>query len=256
MLNSLNDEQTKKMKELYLDIGNSFLKMATRDNRSWRIVFDGEHSRLNELYSIIETASDLKEVLVSSVRRDITQRITENLPGVTFRKFGTADIPVKMLNYKTPETLGLDRFLVCLGAARESQNTDVIVIDSGSACTVDMMTKKYVYCGGIIMPGLSIVKNAMKNHLPELPAASHEIPKEWPGKSTTECIEWGVNGGFLFAIRGFLEKYRATVDDPDIYITGGDAVKLIEWLGDDADHFIYRKDLIWEGMEKFASILK
>ncbi|MDX1641133.1 MAG: type III pantothenate kinase [Balneolaceae bacterium] len=243
------------MTELYLDIGNSFMKMASQDSSGWKILFDGEHERLDELSEVIDSASESPEIFISSVRKDITKRLVQSLPDSKIREFKIADIPAKMIDYKTPETLGLDRFLVCLGAAKESRESNVVVIDAGSACTVDLMTNEKVYCGGVILPGLNIVRNAMEKRLPELPRVTDSIPEQWPGKSTMECIEWGVNGGFIFAIQGFIEKYRSMVGDVDIYVTGGDAKKLIQWMGD-GEKYIHRKNLIWEGMEEFKSVLK
>lgn len=243
------------MKELYLDIGNSFLKMATRKNSEWQIVFDGELERFDELCNSIESVDENKKILVSSVRRDITRRLNESLPDVEIHEYRTSDIPAKMLDYKTPETLGLDRFLACLGAAKKSKKRNVIVIDSGSACTVDLMTDERVFSGGVIMPGLKLIRNAMQVRLPELPTVPDSIPESWPGKSTTECIEWGVNGGFLFAIRGFINQYRSMVGEVDIYVTGGDARHLIKWMGNN-ETFYHCKNLIWEGMEEFGKILE
>jgi type III pantothenate kinase len=158
-----------------------------------------------------------------------------------------------MLDYKTPNTLGLDRFLVCLAAWKESGEDNTIVVDAGSACTVDMMTKRGVYRGGVIMPGLPIIRHAMREKLPELPEVAESIPDEWPGKSTTECIEWGVNGGLMMAIHGFIDKYRNMVEEPSVYITGGNARKLLEWMGE-KESMNYRKNLIWDGLEELARI--
>lgn len=243
------------MKELYLDIGNSFLKMVTRKNSDWQKVFDGEHKRLDELCHVIESVSGSPKILISSVRKDMTKRLIQRLPGLKVREYKTADIPPKMLDYMTPETLGLDRFMVCLGAAKQSGNRNVVVIDAGSACTIDLMTDEKVYCGGVIMPGLNIIRNAMENRLPELPTASDSIPETWPGKSTIECVEWGVNGGFIYAIRGFINQYRSMVGEIEIYVTGGNSKQLIQWMGD-KESLIHSKNLIWEGMEEFGSVIK
>ncbi len=159
-----------------------------------------------------------------------------------------------MLDYKTPQTLGLDRFLVCLAAWKESDKENVIVIDAGSACTVDLMSDEGIFKGGIIMPGLQILKDSMKDRLPELPEAPDSIPEEWPGKSTVECIEWGVNGGFLLAIKGFIERYKTCVSDPKIYVTGGNGRQIVNWMRDEQT-LIYRKDLIWHGLEEFKKII-
>ena len=243
------------MNQLYLDIGNSFLKMAIRKKSSWEIIFADTSDQLKELSRMIRSEYNLRQVLVSSVRKDLTNQLIRSLPKLTIREFRSSDIPSGMLDYKTPETLGLDRFLVCLGASMESKKRDVIVIDAGSACTVDLMTSNRVYCGGIIMPGLPIIRGAMESRLPELPMVGHSIPGEWPGKSTTECIEWGLNGGFLLAINGFIDKYRSFGNEPDIYLTGGNAVHLVDWFDEDFGQILHRKHLIWDGMEEFAKII-
>lgn len=242
------------MKPLYLDIGNTFLKMARRENSGWQTVFEGELERLDELRDAIETVSKSKKIFVSSVRKDITKWLNKSFPNLLIREYKTSDIPAKKLSYDTPETLGLDRFLVCLGAFKQSKTKNVIVIDAGSACTVDLMTEDGVYRGGVIMPGLKLIQHAMEKRLPELPIVPGIVPKTWPGKSTVECIEWGVNGGFMMAIRGFINQYRSMIDDPDMYVTGGDAESLVKWMGDE-EELIHSRHLIWEGMEEFGELL-
>ncbi|NBC65292.1 MAG: type III pantothenate kinase, partial [Bacteroidetes bacterium] len=239
--------KTNKMNPLYLDIGNSFLKLAARSGSDWQILFDGKHDRIDELIRYLASKGDREKIILSSVRQDISEKLRANLSDRNFLEYRTSHIPSNRLDYKTPQTLGLDRFLVCLAAWIESGEKNVVVIDAGSACTVDLMTAGGVFKGGIIMPGLQIIKNSMKNHLPELPKAPESIPEEWPGKSTVECIEWGVNGGFLLAIQGFIERYRSMVEDPIIYITGGNAVQIMNWMSDETS-LIYRKYLIWEGL--------
>lgn len=243
------------MQLLYLDIGNSFLKMAMRKKPGWQIVFDGELHRFDELCKTITSIKGTKKLLVSSVRKDIITRLNKSLQELTVQEYKTSDIPSRMLHYDTPETLGLDRFLVCLGAAKESSQKNVVVIDSGSACTIDLMTSERIYSGGVIMPGVKIIQRVMAERLPELPVVPESIPETWPGKSTAECIEWGVNGGFIFAIRGFISQYRSMVDEMDLYVTGGHGKQLLNWLGNEGA-IRYRKNLIWDGMEEFGVLLK
>lgn len=243
------------MNPLYLDIGNSFLKLAERNGSGWQVLFDGELDRIFDLCRFINSRKKSEKIVLSSVRKDITKTLNETLSEHPIQEFTTSDIPSTMLDYKTPRTLGLDRFLVCLAAWKESGEQNVIVIDAGSACTVDFMTKDGMYSGGIIMPGLQILKQTMKNKLPELPEASESIPDHWPGKSTMECIEWGVNGGFVMAIRGFIQKYQEMADNPKIYVTGGNAKQIMDWLGADV-RLHHGKNLLWDGLEEMRKIVK
>lgn len=241
------------MSPLYLDIGNSFIKLAKPTKSDWNILFDGELHHFHQLCAFIRSSTNAKKIILSSVRKDITQKLRENLSEQVIHELKTSDIPSPMLDYKTSQTLGLDRFLVCLAAWKESGENDIVVVDAGSACTIDLMAKEGVYRGGVIMPGLQIIRHAMIERLPELPGVTESIPEVWPGKSTTECIEWGVNGGFVMAIRGFIEKYRRIVEKPSIYMTGGNAKQLMEWMGEDA-LLNYRKNLIWDGLEELAKM--
>lgn len=242
------------MNPLYLDIGNSFLKLAARNGPGWQILFDGKLDRVDELIRFLVSKGNSEKIILSSVRRDISEKLRSKLSERDIQAYGTSDIPLNMLDYKTPDTLGLDRFLVCLAAWKESGKENVIVIDAGSACTVDLMTDQGVFKGGIIMPGLQIIKETMKNRLPELPDSPDSIPQEWPGKSTVECIQWGVNGGFLFAIQGFIDQYRKIIDEPEIYVTGGNGGMVVKWMGED-ESINYRKHLIWNGLEQFEQII-
>ncbi|MDZ7718712.1 MAG: type III pantothenate kinase [Balneolaceae bacterium] len=243
------------MKPLYLDIGNSFVKLAERNGDDWQILFDGKINRFDELVKFLDSKKIDQKIILSSVRKDISKKLKSSLTERFIVERSTSDIPPKMIDYKTTETLGLDRFLVCLAAWKESNNEDVIVVDAGSACTVDLMTKEGVFIGGIIMPGLQIIKHSMKNRLPELPEAPDSIPQEWPGKSTIECIGWGVNGGFLMAIQGFIDQYRTITENPKIYITGGNARQILNWMGD-RESLKSRKNLIWNGMEEFEKLIQ
>lgn len=231
------------------------MKLAERNGTDWQVLFDGELNRIIDLSSIIKSRKKREKIIISSVRKDVTKTLRQTLSDHVIQEFTTSDIPAKMLDYKTPRTLGLDRFLVSLAAWKDSGKKNVIVIDAGSACTVDFMTKSGVYRGGIIMPGLQILKQTMKNKLPELPQASDSIPDHWPGKSTIECIEWGVNGGFVMAIQGFIQKYRSMAGKPEIYITGGNAKQIIDWMKAE-ENLHHNKNLLWDGLEELGKIAK
>ena len=152
------------------------------------------------------------------------------------------------MDYNTPKTLGFDRFLACLGACTVTSN-DVVVIDAGSACTIDMMSSYRTYRGGVIMPGLSLLHRAMETGTPELPTVSSEIPDQFPGKSTEACLQWGINGTFLHAVRSFLDQYAEKYGTFDLFVTGGDAVWINELLGSEYN-LKMRRNIIYDGMEE------
>lgn len=238
------------MRTLYIDIGNSYIKAAEKNGAEWNICFRDKMDGEADFYKWLEKRKDQK-IVASSVVRRITQVLKKKYSGGNFKMISVDAIPMHLLDYLTPETLGADRFLVCYGAVQYSEK-HVVVIDSGSACTVDIMTSDGVYRGGVIMPGLTLIRESISEKLPSLPAAGYRMPATWPGKSTTESILWGTAGMFTEAVRGFLRKYRDNFGPFDLFVTGGGAEVISELFKDEMD-FEYSPNLIFEGMKSFET---
>ncbi|NBB76072.1 MAG: type III pantothenate kinase, partial [Bacteroidetes bacterium] len=101
------------MNELYLDIGNSFLKLATQHGESWQLLYDGRTNTVDSLVKVIKKSEQPVRLYVSSVRKDLFRDLNESLGNIPVRLFDVSDIPGGKLDYHTPETFGFDRFLVC-----------------------------------------------------------------------------------------------------------------------------------------------
>lgn len=237
------------MSKLYLDIGNSFMKLAQKAEVGWNIFHHFQNESVEKLGEIIMQMDGIETLVVSSVRRDILARLENSVPVEKLKVIKNSDIPFFHIDYDTPKTLGIDRFLVCLGAtATTSKN--VVVIDAGSACTIDMMTSDKIYRGGVIMPGIKQFHMSMQMSLPELPEVDKSVPSKWPGKSTNDSLQWGVNGAFIMAIKGFVEKFKNDFDQIDVFLTGGDAMFIYENLGYELS-LKHRPNLLFDGMLQF-----
>ena len=240
------------MSTIYLDIGNSFVKAAEIRDQKWQMIHKEEIGMAENLFKSIAEKGNVETIVTSSVRRDVLNMLNSHLSGVEIKTITTDKIPSEYLDYKTPQTLGIDRFLVCLGAFAQMKS-NVIVIDAGSACTIDLMTKDKVFRGGVIMPGLEVFHRTMRRNLPELPDIDREMTGNWPGKSTEECVGWGVNGSYLMAIGSFLNKFKAEYTPAEIFATGGDATYISSYLKEEIP-MIVRDFLLFEGMTAFEEI--
>ena len=245
------------MNALYLDIGNTSLKLAVPEEDGWKVLW---HQRFEN--DFIAFTDLLKEssvkgtgiIYTSSVRKDITRKIEEAVPGLNIQVLSTMQIPEHLINYSTIQTLGLDRYLGCLGAFSISNKGGVIVIDTGSACTVDFMNKNGVYQGGVIMPGIDILKKSIKRYLPELPDVDSLIPENWPGKSTQDSLRLGVNGMFSTAIESWVEKFKTMDGNAAVFITGGNSKEVQLLLTNtECTHHV---NLQFEGMKVFVEEMK
>lgn len=209
------------MDNLYFDIGNSAVKISYRSEGVWiePVVF--KHDNMS---SLLEWVADIRHefdrfVIASVVDRSI-KALSEGLGQGKNYQIRTQDIPDRFVNYKSVETLGVDRLLAAIGAWRVRQKA-CVVVDVGTACTVDYIDRQGVFQGGVIMPGLSMLEKSLQQHTPELPSVERELPDAWPGKTTRECLQWGVTGSFVDAIEATLARYD-NLGEYDILLTGGE----------------------------------
>lgn len=236
---------------IYIDIGNTTFKAVKRVNVDWVDLFSAPIVKTEEIRNWISGIHSDDTIVVTSVRKDINGLLDGLAEKGKVRWIKNSHLANFEMNYDTPKTLGMDRFLGCLGASSKTQN-DVIVIDAGSACTIDMMTKAQVYLGGVIMPGLQLYHRAVKTHLPELPEVDRFLPNQFPGHSTRESLQWGINGAFAGSVDYFLRKFKSEGSQPDIFVTGGDAEIVAGFLQEKPK---IRKYLVFDGMEEMQRYL-
>lgn len=233
-------------KTVFIDIGNSSIKLGLKKSSNWKV------ERFEHIESVKARISEIKhvqEIFVSSVRKEIANRLSDSLNSYLVKILSIEDLKSSTLDYDTPQTLGIDRYLACLGAKSKTKKA-VVVIDAGSACTIDYMNENGVYKGGVIMPGLHSFLNIFKNTAPELPEIRPTLPNEFPGKSTKSSLEIGLNQFFVDGINANLDRY-SEFGEFDLYVTGGDAERVSEWIGNIGS---IDRNLVFEGMEKFLEL--
>ena len=95
------------------------------------------------------------------------------------------------LRYANPKEIGADRIAAAIGAVSLHPETDLIVIDMGTATTIDVVTKDKEYLGGAIIPGLRISVEALANETAKLPMVEITKPEHSLGTNTIEAIQSG-----------------------------------------------------------------
>lgn len=243
------------MRRLYLDIGNSRIKIARADQGLWETnTVSLEKEALNLRSKLPKMSEDLMLIL-TSVRKDTLELVKNEISGYHYTVLDKNWLPNGLLDYQTKPTLGLDRYLSCLGAVTKANNA-VIVIDAGSAITIDYMSLDKVFKGGVIIPGQKVVLGAMNKILPELPKPDGDIPDQFPGKSTLDCIRWGVNGSYQSIMDNFLSRYDTlTHQNVVIFLTGGDS-EYISTLISKRWQVTIDQHLMFEGMKHYLNLFK
>lgn len=140
-------------------------------------------------------------------------------------------LPIEIA-YASPSTLGLDRICAAVGASVVAPGETSLVVDAGTAVTLDILAEGSRFEGGNISPGMSLRFNALHQWAPALPLChGYEAPSPLPqfGSDTRSAIECGVLGGLRAEI-------MQAADDASrrgasrLILTGGDADLLASLL--------------------------
>ena len=140
------------------------------------------------------------------------------------------ELPLRVLVAR-PDHVGVDRLLDAVAAnSRRTAETPAVVIDAGSAVTVDLIDGSGAFAGGAILPGMRLMVKALHDHTALLPIiAPPEKRPAIPGTDTPAAMElgtfWAVAGG----IASLLEEYFSLSRSPmqvEVFLTGGDGPRL------------------------------
>jgi type III pantothenate kinase len=169
------------------------------------------------------------EVAVASVNpkvHDALDLAIEHATGKRAQFVGRdIDLPIKVLT-DHPEQTGVDRVLN-VAAAHEQLGHACVVIDAGTAITIDVCNDAGEFLGGTISPGLRMMLRAMREQTAALPEVKFEVPAGAYGTNTAAAINAGVYHGIRGMLKEVVEAYATELGRwPDVIATGGDAVEL------------------------------
>lgn len=199
--------------------------LVNAERGSWTVAAlepagDGEAPALAVVASVNPGASEAVEALLA-------RRIGE---GQVLR-IGR-DVPLALRHrLDDPSRLGQDRALNAIAAFERAQQA-CVVIDAGTAVTVDFIDGEGAFCGGAIAPGLNLMLQALHEHTALLPALRYAMPApgEPPyGTGTEAAMQRGVAGAVRGLLRELLDRYAEAYGGyPQVIATGGDAAVLEE----------------------------
>jgi len=119
--------------------------------------------------------------------------------------------------------VGVDRLLTCLAAYHRSRSA-CLVVDLGSATTIDAVSDDGVFLGGIIAPGLRMSARALAQGTAFLPEVDLVLPGKVLGRDTVSAIRSGILWGGVEMVGGLLRRLKTEVSDSArVFLTGGDA---------------------------------
>lgn len=185
--------------------------------------------------TLTETAPDAVAV-VSSVNPAKSDAIISALSALGLDVLRVdADVPVPIaMALDDHSTLGQDRRLCALAASRRAEQA-CVVVDAGTAITVDFVDGEGTFQGGVIAPGLTMMLRALHQGTAQLPSLTFAAPDATRGpfgKDTRHAMLLGVMNAARGLVRETVEKFAEQYQAyPQIIATGGDAPTLFEHDG-------------------------
>jgi type III pantothenate kinase len=236
---------------LELDCGNTRVKWRVRNDKFtlMRGIFL-THEGFNAITSHELAAADIQRVLVGSVLVDDFARKLASW-SITYLginpEFAVSEPQsCGVINgYQQPEKLGVDRWLAIIAASAYTGSARVIV-DCGSAITVDLVTSQGEHLGGYIAPGLRLMREALGSKTAAIKLGQIGYPENsFPGRNTVAAIksaELAMIAGLVEQAKSVLKNYD--MSDAKLLVTGGDGEWLVSMLKEGA----YHEDLVLDGL--------
>ncbi|NQT75116.1 MAG: type III pantothenate kinase [Candidatus Omnitrophica bacterium] len=201
---------------LAVDIGNTSINNG---------IFEGGGGRLRQTFRISAYARDLKQQYARKLRpylnkiecamvvsvapralRQVEGALRKILPGDILVVGRDMDTGVKN-RYKDPRQVGQDR-LVNARAAYEMYGGPCVVVDFGTAITIDVINRNREYLGGVIAPGVEISLEALSRRAALLPRVNIKRPAGILGKETRQSMISGAVYGFSSLCDGIVKKLK------------------------------------------------
>jgi type III pantothenate kinase len=224
---------------LAIDVGNTNIVLGVFDGtslvQSWRLQTLRERTS-DELGLIVDglfahshiDRAQIRGVIVGSV----VPPLTSTTCAMVQRYFGVAALIVEPgvntrmpILYETPAEVGADRIVNAI-AAYEKFGRDgrrpLIVVDFGTATTLDAITAKGEYLGGAICPGVQISADALFQRAAKLPRIDVRKPARIVGRTTVGAMESGLFYGYVGMVEGLVRRMSDELGGNAISIaTGG-----------------------------------
>ncbi len=245
---------------LAIDVGNTNTVFGVHDGdkwvNQWRSATDPRKTADDYASWLMRLADldgvDLNEIegcIISSVVpqaqfhfRNLARRYFNIDPMVVGDKSLKSGVDVRI---RRPEQVGADRIISALGA-HVAYPGNLIVIDSGTATTFDIVAEDGGFEGGIIAPGINLSMRALHDAAAQLPRIAIKKPDLVIGQDTVSAMQSGIFWGYIELIDGLVRRIKTEYGKPMKVVATGGVASLFEGASETIDFF--DQDLVIRGL--------
>ena len=223
-----------------VDIGNARIKLGLfapccadgLPEPAWTLPLLGNEPELDMIEDWLETGNETPRACehapyrwwIASVNRPAATRLIDWLcdhrPGDRVTLLAAGDLPLEV-RLERPDMVGIDRLVDAVAVNRlRRPERPAVIVDVGTAITVDLVSADGAFLGGAILPGLQMSARAMHEFTDLLPLVEVSEPPPALGKSTTGAIQSGLYWGAIGAVKELVAQLSGD-RDTEIFLTGG-----------------------------------
>ena len=244
---------------LVIDIGNTNITIGCLEEE--KICFDAriatDRARTSDQYGVeiknmLEAfgvqLSDIHDCIISSVVPPVFNSVRTGVYKITGREPMVVRPGLKTgLNIcmDTPSQVGADRIVIAV-AALTKYKAPLILIDMGTATTIEVVEPENRYVGGVIIPGVRISMDALTSRTAQLPGISLDRPGKVVAKNTVACMRSGIMYGTAAMLDGMIDLIGQELGhESTVIATGGLAQFIIPLC---RHEILLEKDLLLRGL--------
>ena len=245
---------------LAIDVGNTNTVFGLHDGESWVAQWRSatDSTKTADDYAVWLTQlcrmdgipfGDLDACIISSVVpqarfnfRNLARRYLDIEPMFIGESSVELGVPIRI---SRPEQVGADRLVNAVGAHAQHEGA-LIVVDSGTATTFDIVGADGGFEGGIISPGINLSMRALHDAAASLPRIAIQRPPQVIGQDTVSAMQSGIFLGYLDLIDGLIRRIKAEYTEPMTVIGTGGVASLFEGESEEID--IYDPDVTIRGL--------
>ena len=225
---------------LAIDIGNTSINIGLFDGsvirQSWRI--STRYSEMADEYAVLfislmeASGYDISKVQICAVCSGVPKVRTSIVD--MLRRYFKLDPLVVTSGVKTgmkiltdnPKEVGADRIVNAV-AAKNKYNKAAIIVDLGTAITLDIIDSKGDYLGGVIAPGIELAAQSLHDKAAALPSVELSAPPKVIGKNTVDAMKSGIVYGYADLVNGLVGRAKAELGEDAIVVATGGYAEMI-----------------------------
>ena len=192
--------------------------------------------------------SDIEDCIISSVVPPVFNSVRTGVIKIIGKQPMVVGPGLKTglnIHVDVPSQVGSDRIVIAVAALAEYK-APMLLMDLGTATTIEAVEPDNIYMGGVIIPGVRVSLDALTSRAAQLPGISLDQPKQVIGKNTVDCMRSGMMYGTAAMIDGLVERMEEELGHRCTLIATGGLAQFITPLC--KRKIILEKDLLLKGL--------